>query len=146
MIKLVIHGEPKGQPRARAYAMKFGNKYSARMYDSETADAWKAAVDAALKKETAKDAAPSSLGFGVEMFFYFKRPKSHYKKNGELNSKAPEEKVSRPDADNCVKLILDRVTRCGKVWHDDSQVVRLFVVKSWSEGDSAAYVEIVEWK
>ena len=68
MITLEIFGEPKAQPRARAYAMKFGNKYSARMYDSDSADAWKAAVDAALKKTI--DEAIEELG---NVIYYWAR-------------------------------------------------------------------------
>jgi len=45
-----IFGDPKGQPRARAFARKMGAKYVARMYDSDVADSWKRAVNVALVK------------------------------------------------------------------------------------------------
>ena len=153
MITLEIFGEPKAQPRARAYAMKFGNKYSARMYDSDTADAWKAAVDVALKETI--DEAIEELGqkmvvgsattaFNVAMVFDFNRPKSHLNKSGKLNPKAPVAKISKPDCDNLAKLILDRVTRCGKIWRDDAQVVTLLISKRFVIGKSSVLMVIKE--
>ena len=153
MIILEINGEPKAQPRARAYAMKFGNKYSARMYDSDSADEWKAAVDSALMISIAdaiselvndKVVASASTAFKVTMAFDFNRPKSHYKKNGGLNSNAPKNKTSKPDCDNLAKLILDRITRCNRIWHDDSQVVSLLIGKRFVTDKSSVLVVIEE--
>ena len=133
--------------------MKFGNKYSARMYDSDSADEWKAAVDAALKKTI--DEAIEELGekmvvgsattaFNVAMVFDFNRPKSHLNKSGKLNPKAPVGKISKPDCDNLAKLILDRVTRCGKIWRDDAQVVTLLISKRFVIGKSSVLMMIKE--
>ena len=126
MIKLKIHGEPKAQPRARMAA-------------------WKAAVDAELQNIIGKVSLPRSVGFGVKMSFCFKRPKSHYKKNGRLTTSAPKEMVGKPNCDNLSKVILDRVTRSEIVWKDDSQVIWLSVMKSWTQDESVTYVEIEQW-
>ena len=48
LIELTIFGDPKGQPRPRAFARRMGAKYVARVYDSDVADEWKSAVDCAI--------------------------------------------------------------------------------------------------
>lgn len=46
-------------------------------------------------------------------------------KSNTKNANAPF--VSKPDADNIAKLVLDALN--GKAWHDDSQIVNLDVTK-----------------
>ena len=41
------------------------------------------------------------------MRLFFKRPKSHFKKDGTLKASAPLEVLKRPDVDNCLKFVLD---------------------------------------
>ena len=133
-----IYGDPKGQPRARAFARKMGAKHVARMYDSDVADAWKRAVDLGIEREhNAKPFALDAVGaFDVKLSFFFRRPKSHYGKGGHVKASAPVCHVSRPDADNLAKLVLDRITRGGWIWRDDSQVARLKVEKYWAITDA----------
>ena len=132
-----IHGDPKGQPRPRAFARKMGAKYVARMYDSDVADSWKRAVNVALvkainehKPEYNKDGA-----FEVVATFFMRRPKSHFNAHGFVKPNAPVRHAQKPDADNLVKLVLDRITRLELIWRDDSQVAYLTVAKYWSDKD-----------
>jgi Holliday junction resolvase RusA-like endonuclease len=132
-----IHGDPKGQPRPRAFARKMGAKYVARMYDSDVADSWKRAVNVALvkainehKPEYNKDGA-----FEVVATFFMRRPKSHCNAHGFVKPNAPVRHAQKPDADNLVKLVLDRITRSEIIWRDDSQVAYLTVAKYWSDKD-----------
>jgi Holliday junction resolvase RusA-like endonuclease len=133
-----IFGDPKGQPRARAFARKMGAKHVARMYDSDVADAWKRAVDLGIERE--HRALPVVLdpvgAFEVKLAFFFRRPKSHYGKGGHVKASAPVFHVSKPDADNLAKLVLDRITRGGQIWRDDSQVAKLHVEKYWAITDA----------
>jgi Holliday junction resolvase RusA-like endonuclease len=133
-----IYGEPKGQPRARAFARKMGAKHVARMYDSDVADAWKRAVDLGIERElkAAAGALDPVGAFDVQLTFFFRRPKSHYGKGGHVKASAPVCHVSKPDADNLAKLVLDRITRGGRIWRDDSQVARLRVEKFWAITDA----------
>jgi Holliday junction resolvase RusA-like endonuclease len=72
------------------------------------------------------------------------RPKSHHGANG-LKPSAPKFHVGKPDADNLAKLVLDQITRSGRIWRDDSQVVRLVVEKRWAlVGESAGCVLRIE--
>ena len=143
-----IFGDPKGQPRARAFARKMGAKHVARMYDSDVADAWKRAVDLGIEREWEHMAQPLVLdpvgAFEVKLTFFFRRPKSHYGKGGHVKASAPVCHVSKPDADNLAKLVLDRITRGGRIWRDDSQVARLRVEKFWAITDAriGVYVSV----
>jgi Holliday junction resolvase RusA-like endonuclease len=132
-----IFGDPKGQPRARAFARKMGAKHVARMYDSDVADAWKRAVDLGIERELKAAGALDPVGaFECKLTFFFRRPKSHYGKGGHVKASAPICHVSKPDADNLAKLVLDRITRSGRIWRDDSQVALLRVEKYWAITDA----------
>jgi len=133
-LNIFIFGDPKGQPRARAFARKMGSKHVARMYDSDVADAWKRAVHLGIEREhQAQPVVLDPVGaFEVKLTFFFRRPKSHYGKGGHVKASAPVCHVSKPDADNLAKLVLDRITRGGQIWRDDSQVARLRVEKFWA--------------
>jgi Holliday junction resolvase RusA-like endonuclease len=141
-----IFGDPKGQPRARAFARKMGAKHVARMYDSDVADAWKRAVDLGIERElkAAAGALDPVGAFECKLTFFFRRPKSHYGKGGHVKASAPVCHVSKPDADNLAKLVLDRITRGGRIWRDDSQVARLTVTKYWAITDAriGVYVSV----
>jgi Holliday junction resolvase RusA-like endonuclease len=140
-----IFGDPKGQPRARAFARKMGTKHVARMYDSDVADAWKRAVDLGIEREhRAQPLVLDPVGaFEVKLTFFFRRPKSHYGKGGHVKASAPVCHVSKPDADNLAKLVLDRITRGGRIWRDDSQVAKLHVEKYWAITDARIGVYVI---
>ena len=127
-----VTGEPKGQPRPRAFARKMGNVHVARFYDSDVADAWKSAVQIALLEMAKQTRWELTLGpVSVSLTFAMPRPKSHFGTKG-LKASAPVAHVGKPDVDNTCKLILDQITRSGCVWRDDSQVVSLSVHKFWA--------------
>ena len=143
-ITFEVDGIPKGQPRARAFAQRFGNKFSARMYDPGTADAWKEGVFWALRTELNKISAVASLeAFKVSLRFTLPRPKSHFGKRGLKNS-APRFHFGKPDIDNLTKLVLDVITKDGRVWRDDSQVVTLLAFKEYAapEQKPGAWISI----
>lgn len=136
---IFIPGDPKGQPRARAFARKMGTKFVARMYDSDTADAWKAQVRAGVLARVNQQALQAINGpFEVVLVFYFQRPESHFLTSGALGKGRVREHLQKPDADNLAKLVLDVITRLQRCWVDDDQVVLLVVEKRWaSEVDRA---------
>ena len=129
-----VTGEPKGQPRPRAFARKMGSVHVARFYDSDVADEWKRAVylevlEAAYRAGWQVTTGPVS----VSLNFAMPRPKSHSGAKG-LKPSAPVHHVGKPDADNLAKLILDQATQTKRIWRDDSQVVSLTVHKFWATG------------
>jgi len=143
---ITVLGEPKGQPRPRAYARKMGAKYVARVYDSDVADIWKHNVDVAIMAAAQRDGFSINSGspFKVRMMFVMPRPKSPYRGNGELQPNAPKNHTQKPDCVNLAKLVLDRITRSGCVWDDDSQVCECEIVKLWQKqgGDSGAIITL----
>jgi Holliday junction resolvase RusA-like endonuclease len=106
------------------------------MYDSDEADAWKRAVDLGIEREQIVSLVDPVGAFEVKLTFFFRRPKSHYGKGGHVKASAPVCHVSKPDADNLAKLVLDRITRGGQIWRDDSQVAKLHVEKYWAITDA----------
>ena len=129
-----VTGEPKGQPRPRAFARKMGSIHVARFYDSDVADEWKRAVQIALLEMATQTRWELTLGpVSVSLTFAMPRPKSHSGAKG-LKPSAPVAHVGKPDVDNLAKLILDQLTRSGNVWRDDSQVVSLTVHKFYATG------------
>ena len=130
-----VHGQPKGQPRPRAFARKMGSIHVARFYDSDVADAWKSAVMLAIMQaaKVGNGWHFTSEAVSVSITFAMPRPKSHSGAKG-LKPSAPVAHVGKPDVDNLAKLILDQLTRSGNVWRDDSQVVSLTVHLFWATG------------
>jgi Holliday junction resolvase RusA-like endonuclease len=132
-----IHGDTKGQPRPRAFARKMGAKYVARVYDSDVADEWKRAVDLAIVLAFSEHKPAFVEGQPIEVVatFWMRRPKSHFNAHGFVKPSAPVRHAQKPDADNLVKLVLDRITRSELIWRDDSQVAYLTVAKYWADKD-----------
>lgn len=119
-----VYGEPRGQPRPRAFARKMGGKFVARVFESGTAEGWKSLIAA----EAAAHVPDSPILRGpvrVDAFFIFPRPKSHYrtgKRADELRADAPTWHTAKPDRDNLDKALLDALTQLGGFWSDDCQV------------------------
>lgn len=135
MISCWIPGTPKGQPRPRAFAR--GGK--ARVFDPGTAEAWKSAIATAVR-DAQPEGIPLDGPLHVSLKCYFPRPKSHYLKSG-VRSTAPTYHTSKPDADNVLKAALDALTQIG-LWHDDSQVCSVRVLKSYDATVPGTWLEV----
>ena len=72
--------------------------------------------------------------------FYFPRPKSHYRKNGELRPNAIHYCPTKPDLDKLLRAVGDALS--GIVWRDDSQVVSVSASKLYTEGPPEAAIEV----
>jgi len=136
-LAFTITGEPKGQPRPRAFARKMGAVHVARFYDSDVADDWKRAVQIVVLDAAIVHKWPLTLGpVAISMCFSLPRPKSHFGAKG-LKASAPVHHSGKPDADNLAKLVMDQITKSGRVWRDDSQVVSLTAHKLWASGNES---------
>lgn len=129
-----VPGDPRPQPRPRA-TVRGGQ---ARMYNPDTANAWKqavrvAATDAGLM--AAEIEGPIRLGLD----FRFQRPASHYKRGHALKPSAPQWHIQRPDLDNLVKAVMDALTDVA-AWGDDDQIYDLRVTKGWVPSESGCQV------
>lgn len=123
VITFRVHGEPKGQPRPRAFARKMGDRFVARVFDSGTAEQWKSLIAAEAKAHI--PAMPLVGPVAVDASFIFSRPNKHFVANNPsrpLRADAPEWHTTKPDRDNLEKALLDALTQLGGFWHDDCQV------------------------
>jgi Holliday junction resolvase RusA-like endonuclease len=136
-LAFTITGEPKGQPRPRAFTRKMGSVHVARFYDSDVADEWKRAVQIVVLDASIVHKWPLTLGpVAISMCFSLPRPKSHFGAKG-LKASAPVHHSGKPDADNLAKLVMDQITKSGRIWKDDSQVVSLTAHKLWASGNES---------
>lgn len=139
----MVTGDPKPQPRPRAFARKMGDKFVARVFEAGTAEGWKGAIALAAKPH-----APSAPILGPVMLnvtFFFKRPNAHFVANNparELRDDAPTWHTNKPDRDNLEKALLDALTQLGSFWHDDTQVCAGEVRKVYGP-KPGAIVEII---
>jgi len=136
-----VHGDPKGQPRIRAFARKMGNgKSVARVYDPGTAEGWKGVVAMAAKPHI--PAAPVQTPCCVSVVFLFARPKRLLRKSD------PTERIphtAKPDRDNLDKAVLDVLTQVG-FFADDALVYDGRISKFYCAKDEAPGAEIeIEW-
>lgn len=139
-VQFDVHGEPKGQPRPRAFAR--GGK--ARVYDPGTAEAWKGSI--ALAAGIAIQGPPPMLDapLRVHVAFYFPRPARLLRKK-DPDGLIPH--TAKPDSDNAAKAVLDALTAIG-MWRDDSLVCSLIAEKFYAARGkpSGALVQIFVYK
>lgn len=116
MLECFVPGNPKAQPRARAFGRKIGGKVTARMYDPGTADGWKGLIALEFRKHLQDQ--PVDVPVHLELCFLFDRPKRLLRKS------SPKGKIihgSKPDIDNLAKDVMDTLTSIG-FWRDDTLV------------------------
>lgn len=120
MQELVIPGQPtsKGRPRLSLN----GHAYTPQ----KTRDA-EAAVQLAARKAGVVKADGPLL---VEMNFCFQIPRSWSKRDQALAREMQVMPCSKPDIDNCIKLVLDALNGIG--WHDDKQIIGIVARKFYS--------------
>ena len=131
VISCRVDGNPIAQPRPRAFARKFGDKFSARVYDPGTAEGWKSLIAEMIRSQI--PAEPFAGAVSVSASFYFERPKSHFgtgKNAATLKESAAADHLKTPDPDNLIKAVMDCMTRL-RVYQDDGQVTQLYVEKLW---------------
>jgi len=123
-------GEPKGQPRPRAF-VRAGR---AAVYDAGTAEGWKSAVATACKPLEGRGLDTPLM---LILTFHMPRPKGHFGAKGLLERHACTLFVRKPDADNLAKAVMDAMTMIG-VWRDDDQVTDLVVRKRYADPGTPA--------
>lgn len=137
-IEFSVDGDPKPQPRLRAFARKMGDKFVARVYDAGTAEGWKSLIALAAKEHMPFVPMPGPIS--LEAHFFFARPKHHFTKKG-LRPTAAHYHTVKPDTDNLVKALKDCMTTLG-AWSDDAQVCMETVTKQY--GPKPGVLVIIE--
>src|SRR5262245_54600356 len=141
-IEFFVPGEPKGQPRPRAFARQIApGKWSARAYNPGTAEGWKSCI--ATEAKTRRPDEPLTGPLALRVVFHMPRPKSHFKTKGALRDTSPHHHTSRPDADNLGKAVKDCLTALG-FWRDDAQICDEHFVKQFAGTVPGANITIRE--
>lgn len=145
-LSFFVAGLPRKSPRPRG-RMQRG---FVQTYVPHDADDWKTIVRVEARKAwEAADAGfivrPWEGPLCVSLTFYFPRPKSHFRVNGELKPNAPIWHTSTPDRDNLDKAVLDALTNLC-IWGDDNQVCDGRIKKLYvtTGGHMGCQVEIKE--
>ena len=136
MIEMVINGNPIPQKRHRY--RRTSNRIIS--YDPNSGDNQAFAMQLASKM-TSK---PFDEPLCVEMIFYMKRPKNHFrtgKYSHKLKKGIEEDHSKKPDVDNLVKFVMDSGNKI--VWKDDCCISQLRTMKLYSLNPRT---EIRVWK
>ena len=87
---------------------------------------------------------PLTNAIRVELYFYFPRPKSHFrtgKFSNQLRKSAPTTHIKKPDIDNCIKFCLDAMNHHFYV--DDCQIISVKAQKSYTDrSDNEGYTKV----
>ncbi len=140
MITLFVHGKP----RTAGSKSGFYNKKTKKIIMAPAGKyqkPWMEAVKWAAI--TAGYSGRMLLGgpIHLDLCFVFNRPKSHYKKNGDLTKSAIKQPTVRPDLDKLNRAVSDALT--GLIWRDDSQVVQQTTEKTYGS-TQGVLIEIEE--
>lgn len=112
-IEFFVPGNPKGLKRHRTFRTKSGFNVQV---DSSKADK----ADFLAMAMQSRPEAPIDGPLSLAVVAVFPRPKSHYRKSGDLRPDAPMWYASAPDWDNVGKFVSDSLN--GIFWKDDRQI------------------------
>ncbi|MFA5943161.1 MAG: RusA family crossover junction endodeoxyribonuclease [Candidatus Thermoplasmatota archaeon] len=124
--------EVQGIPAPKGSTRSFRHNRTGQVVttgDNPNTRPWQAAVGWCAAAAM-KGAEPTLGAVAVEVVFRFPRPKSHYRKSGELKPKAPARHTTKPDLDKLTRALFDALT--GIVWRDDSQAFTVQATKDYA--------------
>ena len=123
---LFLHGRPQTYKPPRFCRSKGGNVYALHHKSIKSARE--------VLAEQFRSAPLRDVALVVHIELFFKRPKTHYKKN-QLKNDAPRFVTKTPDVDNCVKFVLDALQ--PRVVANDKVVTKIVAEKKWCVTDTA---------
>lgn len=131
-LQATIHHRPRSKARPRM--SKSGHVYT----PPETK-----AYEKMIREEWIKQCGnvPLTGALTVDIDFYFKRPKSHFDKNGSLHN-APKYFLNVPDLDNVEKAVLDALNKVA--YADDKLIFGKRSTKNWHPSTDVILVTIKE--
>ena len=133
-VEFFIAGEPKGQPRPRAF-VRGGTTLG---FAPVSVELWKGQVALAAKDHLPPT--PIETAIVVLLWFEMPRPQGHYGRRG-LKPAAPTHHLARPDVDNLAKAVLDALVGIGFL-RDDRLVCSLRVTKRYSNTVAGCHVRL----
>lgn len=120
---IVVEGKIKGKARPR-FSTKTGRAFTPN--DTISYENW---IKHCYKEQ---DGRYLEGAINATIIAYYKIPKSYSKKRIRGILEGLEQPIKKPDADNIAKIILDSLNDIA--FHDDSQIVKLTVIKRWTGG------------
>jgi Holliday junction resolvase RusA-like endonuclease len=139
VFRVRVFGDPKAQPRPRAFARKMGDAWQARVFNPGTAEGWKSALAVAIRGAMAGMRLPLPGVVRVDAAFLFARPQRLMRRK-DPQGRIPHGK--KPDRDNLDKALLDALVQMGALV-DDGQVSGGMVEKWFVALGEAPGAEIV---
>ena len=135
-----IPGKPQGKARARTF-------YNPGRGRSQSITPEKTVLYENLIKNCYEAASSTERWFNKEPLrmcikAYFDIPKSVSKKQREEMISAERTPTKKPDADNIAKVICDALN--GVAYKDDTQVVSLYIEKTYTDKEARIEVNICE--
>ena len=138
-IRFTVFGKPLAQKRHRHFSRgKFVTLYDPSKHDKT--DFQKVLLQVKSENSITE---PLRGALVMKIVFTFERPKSHYRTGkyaGEVKLTAPIDHAKKPDLDNLAKLCLDSMNKM--IFHDDSQVANLLLIKRYAEPNEEECTEI----
>ena len=131
MINFFIPGKPTGKGRPRVCRNVTYTPKATQDYETLVKQCY-------MQKYGDKEPIPAKTPVEVEIYAYFKIPKSMPKKQKELIENNELFPTVKPDADNISKIILDALN--GLAYYDDNQVTDLVVYKQYATTDEGVGV------
>lgn len=131
MINFFIPGKPTGKGRPRVCRNVTYTPKETKDYETLVRTCYK-------QKYGDKEPIPTKTPVEVEIYAYFKIPKSMPKKQKELIENNELFPTVKPDGDNISKIILDALN--GLAYADDNQVTDLTIYKQYATTDAAVGV------
>ena len=127
-VEFFVAGTPIPQPRPKTF--RRGKTVSTVSNHGKVVE-WKSLVQACAQEAmTYLSMAPNE--FELTLRFLMPRPKSHYRKSGELRDDAPKRHTKRPDFDNLCKSTCDALE--GIVFYADEHCVDGRISKEYVAG------------
>lgn len=131
LVRMVVRGEPKSQPRPRFVNGRVISN------TSPAVSSWQKAVQRAAGEACgalAQGLLSKATALRVDVTFFFQTKKSE---------RWGKPHTQKPDRDNCDKLILDECTKVGLFGGDDCRVSAGMIRKYWCRpGGEGAIVEV----
>lgn len=126
MINFFIPGKPTGKGRPRVCRNVTYTPKETKDYETLVRTCYK-------QKYSNKEPIPAKTPVEVEIYAYFKIPKSMPKKQVKLIENNELFPTVKPDGDNISKIILDALN--GVAYYDDNQVTDLTIYKQYATTD-----------
>ena len=133
ILDIFVPGTPVAKGSTHAFAHKTTGKIITMQTNAKRQKPWASLI--AFTAKEAIDGGPVDGPVSIDVVFTMRRPKHHFRANGELKDHAPKFHDKRPDATKLLRAIEDALT--GILWRDDAQIAKQVVTKGYGKTPGA---------